>query len=62
MKFIESNIANILLTIIWIIAGISVLLSESVSKTQYAVLLICFIATSISNMFFKYYAMKKEDD
>lgn len=62
MKFIESNIANILLTIIWIIAGISVLLSESVSKTQYAVLLICFIATSISNMFFKYHAMKKEDD
>lgn len=62
MKFIESNIANILLTIIWIITGVSVLLSDTVSKTQYAVLLIVFIATSISNMFFKYHAMKKEDD
>ena len=62
MKFIESNIANILLTIIWIITGVSVLLSDTVSKTQYAILLIVFIATSISNMFFKYHAMKKEDD
>lgn len=62
MKFIESNIANILLIIIWIIAGIDVLLSDTVSKTQYAILLIVFIATSISNMVFKYYAMKKEDD
>lgn len=62
MKFIISNLSNIILTIIWIMAGIYVLLSESVSKTDYAVLLICFIATSISNMFFKYHAMKKEDD
>lgn len=62
MKFIESNIANILLIIIWIIAGIDVLLSDTVSKTQYAILLIVFIETSISNMVFKYYAMKKEDD
>ena len=62
MKFIESNIANILLTIIWIMVGTDVLLSETVSKTQYAILLMVFIATSISNMFFKYHAMKKEDD
>lgn len=62
MKFIISNLSNIILTIIWIMAGIYVLISESVSKTDYAVLLICFIATSISNMFFKYHAMKKEDD
>lgn len=62
MKFIISNLSNIILTIIWIMAGIYVLLSESVSKTDYAVLLIVFIATSISNMFFKYHAMKKEDD
>lgn len=62
MKFIISNLSNIILTIIWIMAGIYVLLSESVSKTDYAVLLVIFIATSISNMFFKYHAMKKEDD
>jgi len=62
MKFIISNLLNIILTIIWIVAGINVLLSDTVSKTAYAVLLICFIATSISNMVFKYYSMKKEDD
>lgn len=62
MKFIISNLSNIILTIIWIMSGIYVLLSESVSKTDYAVLLVVFIATSISNMFFKYHAMKKEDD
>jgi hypothetical protein len=62
MKFIISNLSNIILTIIWIVAGINVLLSDTVSKTAYAVLLICFIATSISNMVFKYYSMKKEDD
>lgn len=62
MKFVISNLSNIILTIIWIMAGIYVLLSESVSKTDYAVLLVVFIATSISNMFFKYHAMKKEDD
>lgn len=62
MKFVKSNIINILLTITWIIAGVSVLLSDTVSKTQYALLLIVFITTSISNMFFKYHAMKKEDD
>ena len=62
MKFIISNLSNIILTIIWIMAGIYVLFSETVSKTDYAVLLIVFIATSISNMFFKYHAMKKEDD
>lgn len=57
-----SNISNIMLTIIWIIAGVYVLLSASVSKTDYGLLLIVYIATSISNMFFKYHAMKKEDD
>ena len=62
MKFVKSSIVDILLTIIWIIAGLSVLLSDTVSKTQYAILLIVFIVTSISNMFFKYHAMKKEDD
>ena len=62
MKFIITNLSNIILTIIWIIAGVDVLLSDTVSKTAYAVLLICFIATSISNMVSKYYAMKKEDD
>ena len=62
MKFVISNLSNIILTTIWIMAGIYVLFSETVSKTDYAVLLIVFIATSISNMFFKYHAMKKEDD
>lgn len=61
MKFIISNLSNIILTIIWIIAGIDVLLSDTVSKTAYAVLLICFIATSISNMIFKYEAVKQFD-
>lgn len=62
MEFITINISNIILTIIWIIAGISVLLSESISKTAYTVLLIAFVATSISNMLFRYYAIKKGDN
>ena len=62
MDFIKYNITNIILTTIWIIASVSVLLSDSVSKTAYATLLIVFIATSISNMIFRYYAIKKDGE
>ena len=62
MNFIKYNIVNIILTSIWIIAGVCVLLSESVSKIAYATLLIVFIVTSISNMIFKYYAIKKDGE
>ena len=62
MNFIKYNVVNIILTSVWIIAGVSVLLSKSVSKIAYATLLIVFIVTSISNMIFKYYAIKKDGE
>ena len=62
MNFIKYNIVNIILTSVWITAGVGVLLSESVSKIAYATLLIVFIVTSISNMIFKYYAIKKDGE
>lgn len=61
MKFLKINIADILITFAWIFAGCYTLISDSVSKSKYALLLVMFVVVSISNMIFKYEAVKQFD-
>lgn len=62
MKFLKTNLADIFITLAWIFAGCATLTSDSVSKSKYALLLAMFVVVSISNMFFKYEAMRQFDE
>ena len=61
MKFLKINIADIFITLAWIFAGCYTLAADSVSKSKYALLLAMFVVVSISNMIFKYEAVKQFD-
>ena len=61
MKFLKINIADIFITLAWIFAGCYTLTTDSVSKFKYTLLLVMFVVVSISNMIFKYEAVKQFD-
>ena len=63
MKFLKINTADIFITLAWIFAGCYTLTADtdSVSKSKYALLLVMFVVVSISNMIFKYEAVKQFD-
>lgn len=61
MKFLKINISDIFITLAWIFIGCYTLTADSVSKSKYALLLVMFVIVSISNMIFKYEAVKQFD-
>lgn len=54
MKFIKTNLFDIYMLLIWLLIGISTLVSDSITRFSYGTLLFMYIATSISNMYFRY--------
>jgi hypothetical protein len=58
MKFIKTNLFDTYLLLIWLLIGVSTLVSDSITRFSYGMLLFMYIVTSISNMYFRYECYK----